>query len=321
MNTIDRSPPGQGNQGLVSIIIIFFNAERFIHEAIASVFAQTYANWELLLIDDGSTDGGTEIARRCAEQYPNKVFYLDHIGHQNRGMSATRNHGIRNARGEFIAFLDSDDVWLPHKLEQQTAIMFARPEAGMVYGRSEHWNSWEGNPLNRDSDYLTVLGVEPNILVQPPALLTLSLESKAPTPCPSDMLLRRGIVKAVGGFDESFTGINQLYEDQAFLAKVYLNSPVFVANECWDRYRQHPDSCVSVVTNSGQKYAVGLFYLSWLERYLAANGISDIEVWMALRKKQRRYRYPKLSPWLERVQYKVEQVRRLASLKPARSAN
>ena len=96
---------------LVSCIIIFFNAEKFLGEAIESVFAQTYKNWELLLVDDGSTDDSTTIALNYAEQYPEKVCYLEHEGHQNRGMSATRNLGIRLATGEYIAFLDADDIW------------------------------------------------------------------------------------------------------------------------------------------------------------------------------------------------------------------
>src|SRR5713226_10047705 len=97
------------NQRLVSVIMIFLDEEKFIREAIESVFPQTYDNWELLLVDDGSTAGSTDIARRYAEQHPGKVRYLDHEGHRNRGMSASRNLGIRHARGDYIAFLDADD--------------------------------------------------------------------------------------------------------------------------------------------------------------------------------------------------------------------
>src|SRR5438128_12540181 len=96
---------------LVSAIIIFLNAEQFIQEAIESVFAQTYDNWELLLVDDGSTDGSTAIARSYLERHPRRVRYLEHSEHANRGMSASRNIGSRYARGEYIAFLDADDVW------------------------------------------------------------------------------------------------------------------------------------------------------------------------------------------------------------------
>src|SRR5262245_22187425 len=112
-----RNRPG------VSAIMIFLNAAQFLQEAIWSVFAQTYDDWELLLVDDGSTDGGTDIALRYAHRYPQRVCYLEHPGHQNRGMSASRNLGIRNAKGDYIAFVDADDVWLPSKLAQQVAVL------------------------------------------------------------------------------------------------------------------------------------------------------------------------------------------------------
>jgi glycosyltransferase involved in cell wall biosynthesis len=99
-----------GNKSLISVIIIFLNSEEFIQEAIESVFAQTYNNWELLLVDDGSTDGSTNIALQYAEQHGERVRYLEHNNRQNRGMSASRNLGIREAKGEYIAFLDADDV-------------------------------------------------------------------------------------------------------------------------------------------------------------------------------------------------------------------
>jgi glycosyltransferase involved in cell wall biosynthesis len=113
---------------VVSIITIFLDEERFIGEAVESVSAQTYRDWELLLLDDGSTDGSTEIARRFTEQHPGWIRYLDHPGHANRGMSATRNLGLAHARGPFLAFLDADDVWLPSKLAEQ--VPTARERAG-----------------------------------------------------------------------------------------------------------------------------------------------------------------------------------------------
>src|SRR5262245_63910942 len=78
------------DQPIVSCIIIFYNAERFIQEAIDSVFAQTYCNWELLLVDDGSVDRSSEIARRIAEMHPERVRVVEHEGRCNRGMSADR---------------------------------------------------------------------------------------------------------------------------------------------------------------------------------------------------------------------------------------
>src|SRR5258706_2880162 len=84
----------QWTRSLVSVVVIFLNAERFISEAVESVVAQTYGNWELLLVDDGSNDGSTEIARSYAAKFPDKIRYLEHHGHENRGMSASRNLGI-----------------------------------------------------------------------------------------------------------------------------------------------------------------------------------------------------------------------------------
>lgn len=92
------------NQPLVSAVIIFLDERGFLGEAVESVLGQTYGRWELWLIDDGSSDGSSEIARRYAEQYPEKVRYLEHAHHKNRGMSAARNLGMRHARGEYIAF-------------------------------------------------------------------------------------------------------------------------------------------------------------------------------------------------------------------------
>lgn len=278
---------------LVSCIIIFFNAEKFFEEAIESVLTQTYENWELLLADDGSTDSSTAIAQKYAQKYPGKIRYLEHENHQNRGMSATRNLGIRHAKGEYIAFLDSDDVWLPIKLEQQVAIMEAYPEAGMVYGRPLYWSSWSGNPEDSERDILGELSVQPDNLYQPPLLLIQNHPlGKTGAPCPCDFLLRKEIVENLGGFEEGFRGIYQLYEDQGFLSKLYLKAPIYVSNQCWDKYRLHPDSCSSRVAQVKKQRSVRLFFLKWLEQYLSEQGVKDPQVWQALQKALWPYRHP-----------------------------
>lgn len=273
------------SKSLVSGIVIFLNEERFVEEAIESVFAQTYDNWELLLVDDGSTDASTQIALRYAERYPEKVRYLEHPGHQNRGMSASRNLGISHARGEYVAFLDADDVWLPRKLEQQVAILDSYPDAAMLYGNTRYWYSWTGNPEDIRRDFVPDLGVRANTLIKPPTLLTLLYPlGNATTPSSSNLLLRREIVERIGGFEEAFRGS---YEDHAFVVKVYLKEPVFVAGECWDRYRQHPDSCFAVMQRTGQYHPARLFFLNWLAEYLSEQGAKDPEIWKLLQGKQR----------------------------------
>lgn len=275
------------NKPLVSCIITFLNAEEFVGEAIESVLAQTHDNLELLLVDDGSTDGSTRIGLRYAESFPEKVRYLEHDGHENRGAAASRNLGIGQARGEYIALLDSDDVWLGHKLEEQVAILDSHPEAGMVYGQSQYWHSWTTKPEDAHRDHVPKLGVQTDTVFEPAMLSTLVYPlGNATAPCPSDLLLRRAAVERVGGFEEAFRGMYQLYDDQTFLAKMYLNEAVYVAGKCWDRYRQHPDQCVSVVREAGQQHTVRLAFLRWLAEYYYVQGVGDTELWKLLQEKQ-----------------------------------
>ena len=139
---------------LVSIVLIFYNEERFLPEAVESVLAQTFQSWELLLVDDGSKDGSSELAHAYARQDPTRIRYLEHPGHGNMGMSATRNLGINSARGVYLSFLDADDVWLPGKLEQQVALMRANPRAAMVVGLTEWWYGWTGVVADSSRDFV-----------------------------------------------------------------------------------------------------------------------------------------------------------------------
>ena len=283
------------NKPLVSCITIFFNAEKFFEEAIESVFSQTYDNWELLLVDDGSTDSSTDIARYYAEKYPEKVRYLEHEDHQNRGMSASRNLGIRHSKGDFVALLDADDIWLPPKLEQQVALLEEQTEAAMVYSSAHMWYSWTGNPEDAQRDWEKGLGrFPPNTLVLPPILLTHLLQFKAHTPGTCSVLMRRGLIEDVGGFEESF---RNLYEDQAFFAKVFLKAPVFLQGGRWDRYRQHPENACSVWEKAGQYHPIKphparFTYLNWLEKYLKEEGVKDPKLWQALRNTLLPYHHP-----------------------------
>ncbi len=266
------------NEPLVSVIIIFLNAEAFLEEAIESVLAQSYRRWELLLVDDGSDDRSPEIAQAYVDRDPGRIRYLHHPERQNRGMSASRNLGIQAASGSYVAFLDADDVWLPLKLESQVAIMASHPEAAMVYGKTEYWYSWTGKPSDTRRDRVQDHWVKGEVLVRPPALLVWFLSGRAAVPPPCSVLARRDAVRAVGGFEETFRG---LYEDQAFYAKMCLEYPVFVSDACLERYRQHPDSICSAsaayeLDEAAQRYLV------WLKGYVENRGISDGELRQAL---------------------------------------
>jgi glycosyltransferase involved in cell wall biosynthesis len=291
------------NQPLVSVVIIFWNAERFIQEAIESVLVQTYSARELLLVDDGSSDGSTAIARHYAGRHPERVRYLEHPGHANLGMSASRNLGIRDAHGTYLAFLDADDVWFSNALEAQVAILEAHPEAAMLYGPIQWWFSWTGRPEDRERDYVERLGVPPDAVIKPPGLLPLFLRDKAAVP--SGILARREIVEWVGGFEDAFRGE---YEDQVFCAKICLKAPVFASGQCWYRYRQHPDSCVLRGQQTGETHAARLRFLNWLARYLSEQRVRERGVWRALELEFWRYRHPRAFRLLRRADHFVHQI-------------
>jgi glycosyltransferase involved in cell wall biosynthesis len=266
---------------LVSVILIFLNAEKYIQEAIDSVLVQTYKRWELLLIDDGSTDNSTEIARRYVAQYPEKINYLEHPTHQNLGMSAARNLGIRKAKGDYIAFLDADDYWLPNKLDVQMRILAAQPEAGMLFGSTKYWFSWTGLPEDSQRDYVPSLRVRTYTLFHPPLWLLLFIQGKTEVPCTSTILVRRTVAEKIGGFEDSFRG---MYEDQAFYAKICLCTPVLATDDCLTWYRQHSKSSSSTASHSGQTHVLRYRFLKWLETYCHEKRVQDKRVWEAVRR-------------------------------------
>jgi glycosyltransferase involved in cell wall biosynthesis/peptidoglycan/xylan/chitin deacetylase (PgdA/CDA1 family)/SAM-dependent methyltransferase len=272
-----QTPPVRHSRTpLVSAIVIFLNEEKYLSEAIESLFAQTYPYWELILVDDGSTDASTQIAREISAAHRDRVRYLEHNGHMNRGMSASRNLGLRHARGDFIAFLDADDVWLPEKLERQVAILLSQPSVGMVCAATKYWFSWTGKPADGEKDYVQALQVETDVVIAPPRLLTaLHPLGEAPAPCQCSLLIRRDVIERVGGYEDAFLGF---YEDQAFLTKVYLSEPVFVSAICTDRYRIHPESCSALVRKSGTEDQYRQRYLEWFSQYLQERQVTDPEV-------------------------------------------
>jgi glycosyltransferase involved in cell wall biosynthesis len=283
---------------MVSIITIFLNAGSFIEEAIASVRAQTFADWELILVDDGSTDQSTAIAQQYASLHPEQIRYYKHERHQNRGMSASRNLGICMSHGEYIAFLDADDVWLPQNLERQVALLQAQPSAAMVYSSTQWWYSWTGRPEDQSRDFMHDLGVPADTLLQPPRLLATFLQHPGSSPCTCSVLLRRSAVEQVGIFEERFRG---MYEDQIFFAKLCLNLPVYVSSGGWARYRQHPASNCATTERAGQESAVRLTFLNWLAGYLAHNSVTDRSLWRVLQAELRRARHPLPQLLIQRV--------------------
>jgi glycosyltransferase involved in cell wall biosynthesis len=292
---------------LVSVVIIFFNAERYIEEAIESVLAQTYQAWELLLVDDGSTDGSRLLACRYAEQYPERVRCLEHEGRRNRGMSASRNLGIRHAKGQCVAFLDADDVLLPGKLDHQVALLNSHPEVGMVYGPAQWWYSWNDRSPEGQSDFIHPPSSPPARLLKPPTLLLQFLKSEGLSPCTCSILVRRDVLERTGGFEERFPG---LYEDQALCAKISLETPVFASNVCTCRYRQHPDSASA--RGAGQHQSARLAFLDWLRSYVVEHGLNDVAVRRTIDRERWRCRHRMLERVLVRAGRSVRELQRQA---------
>jgi hypothetical protein len=165
-----------------------------------------------------------------------------------------------------------------------------------VVGNTVYWYSWTGDPLDRERDYYVYDLNKPdtiklNTLIKPPTFLNLILSDAIKSPTPSNILFRKNVAEDVCGFEEIFTG---MHEDQAFLAKVFLKTPIYIASECWDFYRMHDHSFVSVAEKEGIVLSAELFYIDWLEQYLTQNGYNDPDVLRALSRRLWKYEHPHL---------------------------
>lgn len=168
----------------VSVVIPTYNCERYLAQAVESVLSQNDCDYELLVIDDGSTDN----TRSVLEPYSDRLGY---IYQENQGVAAARNHGIKLAKGEFIAFLDSDDYFLSDKLAAQVARFDAEPNLGIVH------SGW----VRVDTDGQNLREIKPWEYIP-----KLSLETwlKWKAVLPSAMMFRRHWLELVGGFDPRF---------------------------------------------------------------------------------------------------------------------
>ncbi len=247
----------------VTAVIVVLNGEAFLREAVDSVLAQSFDDWELLIVDDGSTDRTPDIIEEYAARFPDRIRLLAHPGRANLGISASRNLAIAQARGRYIAFLDADDLWMPEKLAEQVAILDSDDALGMVYGRSLIWHSWD--PSAKQDDHYYPLGIEPNRRHDPPVLFELLMENKAQTPTTCNAMIRTDLFSKLGGFEPRFRG---MFEDLTFFAKALLTQPVYVSDRTWAKYRQHPQSCTAVSSSGGRDASARLAALSWLARAL-----------------------------------------------------
>jgi glycosyltransferase involved in cell wall biosynthesis len=267
----------------ISVITCIYNMEKYLQEAIESVLNQTFPHWELLLIDDGSTDGSTSLAKHYAADHPDRIVYADHDGHVNKGLSASRNLGLKIARGELVTFLDADDVWQPNYLEAQFDLM-QQKQVPIICEATEYWYNWNDSQKENQVIYI---GTEQDKLYFPPQLmLTLYPLGTGAAPCMCGIILRQELLTQHGGFEEAFKG---MYEDQAMLSKLYLNEPIYISSTCNNRYRQRSDSLVN--SSHGAVYhLVRKQYLQWLKQYLQNRQLKYKEVEKLLQRATRPYR-------------------------------
>lgn len=291
-------------QPRVSVVMIFLNGEQFLAEAVESVLAQTRTDWELLLVDDGSSDGSEAIARGYEARDPARIRYLSGAGQSSRGTGPARQRGLLHAAGEFIAFLDADDVWLPEKLERHVALLDAHPAAAMVYGPTLLWYDWGPKALNEGvRDQLRPLGVEVDCVHAPPALIPRYLRGQALPPSTCGLLVRRDAALRAGGFEGTFSG---MYEDHAFIYRMCLTEHVLVTGTCLDWYRQHPGSmsvaaeALGTYNSEGPSRAHEAF-LRWFQREAEGRGYLEPQIDAALRAALLPYTSPRLAWVLARV--------------------
>jgi len=204
---------------LVTVIVASHNGERFLREALESLFAQDFESFEVVFVDDGSTDGTGEIANS---------FPLRYVHQQNKGLPAARNSGLARAEGELIAFLDDDDVLPPTKLGIQSRYLLDHPEIGCVLGRQE-WiveGGVEPPQLKRDPIYGEPGGIQ---------LVTA--------------MIRRDVLEQVGGFDPSyryaedrdlFIRLREHGVELAVLPEVVLHKRLHGANMTMNPPTTHP---------------------------------------------------------------------------------
>lgn len=191
---------------LVSVIIPTYNRRLMLGEAIESVLGQSYKEFELIVVDDGSKDGTAERLRGYGSE-------LRVVSQRRRGVAAARNLGARFSRGRYLAFLDSDDLWQPKKLEIQVAFMERRPEV-QICQTEETWvrNGVRVNPKKRhrkpSGDIFR-------------SSLDLCLVS------PSAVMMTRELFERTGGFDEAFT----VCEDYDLWLRVAVDTPVHLILE------------------------------------------------------------------------------------------
>lgn len=205
----------------VSVIIPTYNCASMIAQCLDSVLNQTFKDFEVIVIDDGSTDD----TERVIAPYKNRITYIRQV---NQGAAAARNRGIKEARGDYIAFLDSDDLWFPDKLEKQILFLAQHPEYDMICGNGVFFGGGEkdGQPVITRKRVATIKKEG----------LTLKNIYLKGLIYPSTMLVKKSVLDDIGGFDSNIPVCGDRYLSLCFLLK---HKAAFI-DEALVKRRLHP---------------------------------------------------------------------------------
>ncbi len=262
---------------LVSVIVPLYNGGRFIESTLKSIISQSYDCYEILVVDDGSTDDGPAKVATLLNDFPERIRLLHHPDRANHGIAASRNLAIREAGGTYVAFIDQDDVWLSEKLERQVETLQRFPEAVLVYAKSAF--------IDQEGVEKYARGIHPTVgkgvAGEPQNVFSkLIKENFIPT---LTVLTRKDCLERVGLLDE---GPRYEYEDWLLFSKVAYFYKVIFIPEVLAKYRLHDNNYSRYLFDTGmldqaeEHYTVTLF--SFLERQ---GGISHHEVRKFLRRR------------------------------------
>lgn len=209
-----------------------YNGALFLEDAIRSVLEQTYLNWELIIVDDGSTDNSLRIAKAFKGEYE-KIKVLQHEGRCNKGVSASRNMAIREAKGNWIALLDADDKWFPGKLKKEAEIIEKHPDVVLLYSKAEKIYS----DTSFDQSVTSVYGSGKNGEISNPfkRLLPGFITST------SAVTFKKEIFLKCGGFNEKLN----FSEDTLLFHQLMEHGNVYCIDEILSTHRIHRTSVVS----------------------------------------------------------------------------
>jgi glycosyltransferase involved in cell wall biosynthesis len=246
----------------VSVIIPLYNRIRYIEACLQSVLGQTYLDFEVIVVNDGSTDHGPEIVRKYTAKYPNIIRLLEHGDGGNHGVAISRNLGIKNAESGWIAFLDSDDLWLPRKLEKQMYAVETFPEIGVVYSKSSFVD--ESGRQTQVSG-MVEFGKGPVSTVGW-IFSKLTKENFIPT---STVLVRKDYLQKIGCFAE---GPRYEFEDWIAWSKLAYYYDFHFIPEVLTLYRIHTDTFSYSRFSSGEHLEAQLHYIIKLYTDLFSDG-------------------------------------------------